>query len=372
MLKFDVVIVGAGISGLTLAERFATVLNKKVLIVEKRDHIGGNCYDYKDSNGITVHKYGPHIFHTNDEEVWKYMNNFTTFNNYEHKVLSKVDGEYYEFPINRNTINKFFNKDLKNDSGVQEFLDEIREKQIINPKNSEESVLMKIGKDLYEKFFKYYTIKQWDLSPSDLDRSVMERIPVRTNTDNRYFADKFQGIPENGYTKLFEKMLSHKNITIKLNTDYFKVKDDLKCDLLVYTGPVDKFFDYKFGKLKYRSLDVIFEEYKDKNFQPVAVVNYPNEEKFTRITEYKKFLKEASEKTVISKEYPKWGGEKFYPVLDEENKKINEKYQKEVEKLKNIIFAGRLANYKYYNMDQAFENALNLFSKIKNETEKKK
>ena len=225
-------------------------------------------------------------------------------------------------------------------------------------------VLMKIGKDLYEKFFKNYTIKQWDLSPKDLDKTVMERIPIRTNTDDRYFADKFQGIPVHGYTELFNKMLANKNITVKLNTDYFDIKNKLKSDLLIYTGPIDKFFDYKFGKLKYRSLNIVFEEYNKKSYQPVAVVNYPNEEKYTRITEYKKFLNENSKKTIISKEYPMWKGEPFYPVLDDENKKIKERYQKEVNKLNNVIFAGRLANYKYYNMDQAFENALNLFRKI--------
>jgi len=363
MYKYDIVIIGAGISGCVFAERFASI-GKTVLVLEKRDHIGGNCYDYKNNNGITIHKYGPHIFHTNNEDVWKYVNKFTTFNGYGHKVLSKIGGEYYEFPINRNTINKFYNKDFRNDEEVLEFLEKIRDKKITDPKNSEESVLMKIGEDLYEKFFKNYTIKQWDLSPKDLDKAVMERIPIRANTDDRYFADKFQGIPADGYTKLFKKMLSGKNITVKLNTDYFEIKNQLECGLLVYTGPLDKFFDYEFGKLKYRSLDIVFEEYEKKEFQPVAVVNYPNEEKYTRITEYKKFLNEFSDRTVVSKEYPQWKGEPYYPVLDDENKKINEKYQEEIGKLRNIIFAGRLANYKYYNMDQAFENALNIFNKL--------
>lgn len=365
MLKSDVVIIGAGISGLTFAERFAKILNKKVLIIEKRDHIGGDCYDYKDYNGITIHKFGPHIFHTNNEIVWNYVNKFSEFNKYEHKVLSMVDGEYYEFPINRNTINKYFNKCLATESEVSDFLDNKRDKSIIDPKNSEESVRKKIGKELYEKFFKNYTIKQWDLSPADLDKSVMERIPIRLNTDDRYFSDRFQGIPKEGYTKLFEKMVQNKNIHIMTGTDYFDVRNKLSYGLLIYTGPVDKFFDYKFGKLKYRSLDIIFEEHQKKSFQPVADVNYPNEEKFTRITEYKKFLSEDSDKTVISKEYPKWDGEPYYPVLDNANKEINDKYQKEIMKLKNVIFAGRLANYKYFNMDQAFDNALNIFYNIR-------
>ena len=213
MLKYDIIIVGAGISGCVFAERFASA-GKTVLMLEKRDHIGGNCFDYKDENGITIHKYGPHIFHTNNEDVWKYVNKFATFNTYEHKVLSRVDGEYYEFPINRNTINKFFDKNFTTEKEVETFLNEKRDKTIIEPKNSEESVLMKIGKDLYEKFFKNYTIKQWDLSPKDLDRAVMERIPIRTNTDDRYFSDKFQGIPKSGYTSLFKEMLSRKNITV--------------------------------------------------------------------------------------------------------------------------------------------------------------
>ena len=362
--KYDVIIVGAGISGCVFAERFADKGNK-VLILDRRNHLGGNCYDYKDKNGIIIHKYGPHIFHTSNEEVWTYVNKFSDFNNYEHRVLSRVNGKYHEFPINRNTINKFYSKNFKTDIEVVEFLDKIKDKTIEIPKNSEESVLMKIGKELYEKFFKNYTIKQWDLSPKDLEKSVMERIPIRTNTDNRYFADRFQGIPVDGYTELFNKMLTSKNITVKLNTDYFDIKNELKGDLLIYTGPIDKFFNYEFGRLKYRSLDIVFEEHNKKDYQPVATVNYPNEEKFTRITEYKKFLSEKSDKTVISKEYPRWGGEPFYPVLDDENKKINEKYQLKTKKTKKVIFVGRLANYKYFNMDQAFENALNLFDKIK-------
>jgi UDP-galactopyranose mutase len=358
--KYDIIIVGAGISGAVFAERFAD-MGKKVLVIDKRNHIGGNCYDYKSDSGITIHKYGPHIFHTNNEKVWNYVNQFAQFNDYTHKVLSSVDGELYEFPINRNTINKFFGKNLRSDDEVEEFLDNIRDKSIKNPKNSEEAVLSKIGKELYEAFFKNYTIKQWDVSPSSLDKSVMERIPIRTNTDDRYFTDKFQGIPKQGYTKLFEKMLDNKNIEIQLNIDFFDVRDQLKYDILVYTGPIDKFFDYKYGKLKYRSLDIVFEELNQKEAQKESVVNFPNDEKFTRISEYKKFLDERSQKTIISKEYPKWSGEPYYSVLDRTNKLLSEKYKREIKSIKDVIFVGRLADYAYYNMDQAFDNALNLF-----------
>ncbi len=362
--KYDIIIVGAGISGAVFAERFAD-MGKKVLVIDKRNHIGGNCYDYKSDSGITVHKYGPHIFHTNNEKVWNYVNQFAQFNDYTHKVLSSVDGELYEFPINRNTINKFFGKNLRTDDEVEEFLDNIRDKSIKNPKNSEEAVLSKIGKELYEAFFKNYTVKQWDVSPSSLDKSVMERIPIRTNTDDRYFTDKFQGIPKQGYTKLFEKMLDNKNIEIQLNIDFFDVRDQLKYDTLVYTGPIDKFFDYKYGKLKYRSLDIVNEKTSKEIFQIVAQVNYPNDNDFTRITEHKHFLDENTNTTIISKEYPKWGGEPFYPVLDKDSQILSNKYNNEAKKQENIIFVGRLANYAYYNMDVAFENALNLFEKNK-------
>ena len=361
--KYDVVVIGAGISGSVLAERFASV-GKSVLVIDKREHIGGNCYDYKSDSGITVHKYGPHIFHTNDEGVWKYVNNFSEFNDYTHKVLSCVNSELFEFPINRNTINKFFDKKFVNNEDVERFLEKIRDKSIKNPKNSEEAVLNKVGEELYEAFFKKYTIKQWDISPADLDRAVMERVPIRTDTDDRYFTDKYQGVPKEGYTRLFENMLNHKNIDIKLNTDYFDVKNNLQYNTLVYTGPVDKFFDYKYGKLRYRSLDIIFEEMHKEDYQETSVINYPNDEKFTRITEYKKFLNEKSDKTIISKEYPTWDGELYYPVLDDKNKELSRKYNKETRQYKNVIFAGRLANYAYYNMDQTFKNALDLFSNL--------
>ncbi len=358
--KYDIVIVGAGISGSVFAERSAN-MGKSVLILDKRNHIGGNCYDYKSNSGIMVHKYGPHIFHTNNEKVWKYVNKFAKFNNYTHKVLSKIDDDLFEFPINRNTINKFFDKKFKTDDEVKYFLDSVRDKSIKKPKNSEDAILSRIGVELYEAFFKQYTIKQWDISPRELDRTVMERIPIRTNIDDRYFTDKFQGIPIEGYTKLFENMLNNRNIDIQLDTNFFDIKDKLRCNTLVYTGPIDKFFEYKYGKLKYRSLDIKFETINMEKFQDVGVVNYPNEKNFTRITEYKKFLDEDSNKTIISKEYPRWDGELYYPVLDKENKLLNEKYKNEIKKLKNVIFIGRLANYKYYNMDQAFENALDLY-----------
>jgi|WetSurMetagenome_2_1015567.scaffolds.fasta_scaffold03885_1 UDP-galactopyranose mutase len=365
--NYDIIIVGAGISGAVLAERYANILNKKVLIIEKRNHISGNCYDYVDGNGILISKYGAHLFHTNFEDVWRYVNNFSKWYPYHHKVLSFVEGKLVPVPVNITTVNSIFNINIKNEREMREWIGANAVK-IENPKNSEESALSRVGKVLYEKMFKNYTKKQWDLWPRELDSSVMDRIPVRTNFEDGYFSDKFQALPEDGYTAVFDNMLNSKRIDIELNTDFFKIKDKIgKHDKLFFTGPIDEFFDYKFGKLQYRCLNFEFENHRKKFFQTNSVINYPNGNKFTRIVEYKHFSRiKKGEMTTISKEYPTWEGEPCYPVPRPVNNEIYKKYELEAKRLEkeNIYLVGRLANYKYINIDQAFKNSLDLFNNM--------
>jgi UDP-galactopyranose mutase len=366
-MPYDIIIVGAGISGATLAERYATQLNKKILILEKRDHIGGNCYDYYNSDGILVSKYGAHIFHTSYEDVWEYVSKFTKWRPYQHKVLSSVDGKLVPVPVNITTVNMLLGLNIKSEEEMKQWLDK-NSVHIENPKNSEEMALTRVGPVLYEKLFKHYTEKQWNAKPSELAASVIGRIPVRTNFDDGYFSDPHQAIPKEGYTKLFEKMLDHPNITVMLNTDYFTFKDKLQgYEKFFFTGPIDQFFGYKFGKhLQYRSLRFEFETHDKEYFQSNAVINYPNDHDYTRIVEYKYFTGQRHPKTTISKEFPTWEGEPYYPVHSKENIELYETYKKEAEESekKGIHFVGRLANYKYFNMDQAFKNALELFDKL--------
>lgn len=378
-MKYDVIVVGAGISGSVMAERYANKLGKKVLVIEKRNHIGGNCYDFYDGAGILVSKYGAHLFHTNHDDVWKYVHNFSEFSKYEHKVLGKVDGKLVPIPVNITTVNMLLGTAIKNEAEMDEWLKKNQVKND-NPKNGREAALARVGEVLYEKIFKNYTKKQWDKYPEELDASVLNRIPVRNNFDDRYFSDIYQGQPEEGYTKLFEKMLSHSNIEVRLNTDFFEIKDSLEYELLFYTGPIDKYFDYKYAKeanLEYRSLKFEFETYDKEYFQENSVINYPNEQNFTRIVEYKYFTGQIHPKTTISKEfsttYDPEVNEPYYPVPNPKNKKIFKKYQSEAENLEKngIYFVGRLANYKYFNMDEAFKNALDLFYKINPQVDKK-
>jgi UDP-galactopyranose mutase len=366
--KYDIIVAGAGISGATLAERFATVCHKKVLVIEKRDHIGGNCYDYVDEAGVLVSKYGAHIFHTNYEDVWEYVGKFTDWFPYVHKVVSVVDGKIVPVPVNITTVNLLFGLSIQSEEEMKLWL----QKQIVpmqSPQNSEESALSRVGPALYEKMFKLYTQKQWDVSPKELDASVLDRIPVRTNFDDRYFTDEHQGMPKEGYTKLFEKMLNHPNITLKLNTDYFTLQKELPKEApLFFTGPIDGFFGYKFGeKLQYRSIRFVFESFTREFYQDHAVINYPNDHEYTRIVEYKHLTGQNCANTTISKEYPTWDGEPYYPVPSKRNREVYDAYQKEALTIeaKHTYFVGRLANYKYFNMDQAFKNALDLFTRVK-------
>ena len=282
---FDYLIVGAGFAGSVLAERLATQANKKVLIIDKREHIGGNAYDYYNNDGILIHKYGPHIFHTNSKEVFEYLGQFTPWRPYEHKVLASVDGQLVPIPINVDTINKLYNLNLSS-ADVENFFAERAEK-VDRIKTSEDVVVCKVGRELYEKFFRGYTRKMWNLDPSELDASVTARVPTRTNRDDRYFTDTYQAMPLYGYTHMFSNMLSHKNIKIMLNTDYKEIIDVIPHRKLVFTGPVDEYFNYCYGKLPYRSLEFKFETVDKEVFQPTGTVNYPNEQLYTRITDFK-------------------------------------------------------------------------------------
>lgn len=363
-MKYDYLIAGAGFAGSVMAERIASQLNKKVLLVEKRDHIGGNAYDEFDRHGILIHKYGPHIFHTNSKEVFDYLSQFTQWIPYEHKVLAKLNGAVYPIPINRVTINKLYNLNLNSDKEVEEFYSRVKEKR--SPiLNSEDIIVNQVGIDLFEKFFKHFTKKQWNLEPRELSPSVCGRIPVRTNDDCRYFTDKYQFMPKDGYTKMFEKLLENKNIEIVLNTDYKELLNAITFDKLIYTGPIDYFFDYKFGKLPYRSIRFEYTNYKQEYFQENSVINYVAGESYTRVTEYKYLTGQKSGSTTVSYEFPEMNGEPYYPTLTESSKEIFNKYKQEAGKIKNVHFTGRLANFQYYNMDQVVAAALKMFEEMK-------
>jgi UDP-galactopyranose mutase len=359
---FDYLVVGAGFAGAVLAERLASQANKKVLIIDKRNHVGGNTYDHFNNDGILVHKYGPHIFHTNSKEIYDYLGKFTPWRPYEHRVLASVDGMLVPIPINLNTINKLYGLNLCSDE-VDQFLQSKAEKKerIIT---SEDVVVSKVGRELYEKFFKGYTKKQWDLDPSELDASVTSRIPTRNNRDDRYFTDTYQGMPLHGYTKMFENMLSHPNIKIMLNTDYKEIEDEIPYKEMIYTGPIDYYFDYCYGKLPYRSLEFKFETFETDTFQATGTVNYPNEHPYTRSTEFKYLTGQKHAKTTVVYEYPKAEGDPYYPVPRPENAELYKKYQMLAAETKAVYFTGRLATYKYYNMDQVVAQSLTLFKKI--------
>ena len=359
---FDYLIVGAGLAGATMAERLAKISGKKVLIVDKRNHIGGNTYDFYNEDGILVHKYGPHIFHTNSREIFNYLGNFTEWRPYEHRVLASVDGIMVPIPINLNTINSLYGLQL-NSEEVDAFFEKRAEKKK-SIRTSEDVVVNKIGRELYEKFFRGYTRKQWNLDPSELDASVTARIPTRNNKDNRYFTDTYQAMPLHGYTRMFEKMLDHPNIRVMLNTDYKDIVREIQYDKMIYTGPVDYFFDYKYGKLPYRSLDFKFETIEAENYQPTGTVNYPNDQAYTRITEFKYLTGQKHPKTSIVYEFPKEHGDPYYPIPRQENAVLYKKYEELAESIPNVYFTGRLATYKYYNMDQVVAQSLTLFKKI--------
>ncbi len=359
---FDYMIVGAGFAGSVMAERLASVYGKKVIMVEKRPHIGGNAYDHYNDDGLLVHKYGPHIFHTNSQDVFDYLSRFTEWRPYMHRVLASVDGQLMPIPINLTTINQYFGLNLTAFE-VEAFLQKLAEKRD-TIRTSEDVIITKVGKELYEKFFRNYTRKQWGLDPSELDSTVIARIPVRSNRDDRYFSDKYQVMPLHGYTRMFERMLDHPNIKILLNTDYHEVKDVIPYREMIFTGPVDEYFDFCFGKLPYRSLKFRHETHSQEKFQEAPVVNFPNEYPYTRCTEFKCLTGQEHPKTSVVYEYPTAEGDPYYPVPRPENQELYRKYEALAKETPGVHFVGRLATYKYYNMDQVVAQALTLCTKI--------
>jgi len=361
-MNFKYIIVGAGLAGLTMAERIANVCDEKVLVIEKRNHIGGNIYDSYNEDGILVHNYGPHIFHTNDQGVYRYLSDFTKWNDFWHRVLTYVDGNLIPMPITVETINKLYNLNL-DCSEVEEFLKK-QAVQIEDIKTSKDVALSKVGQDIYEKIFESYTKKQWGVDPGELDTSVISRIPIRLNRDTRYFNDKYQGMPSQGYTKMCEKMVANKNIKIMLNTDYKEVINGITYDTLIYTGATDEYYQNKYGKLSYRSINFVFETYDKEEFQEAPVVNYPNDYDYTRITEFKKLSWQEHKKTTICKEFPCAQGEPYYPFPTKECKALFARYEEDMKNESKVIFIGRLAEYRYYNMDAVVRRALDAFEQL--------
>lgn len=360
---FDYLIVGGGFAGSVLAERLASQLDLRVLIVDRRSHIGGNAYDCLDDAGVLIHRYGPHIFHTNAQRVVDYLSQFTEWCPYEHRVLAQVDGQQVPIPINLTTLNKLYGLDL-DEAGAAKFL-VARATPLPQITSSRDVVVSQVGEELYQKFFEGYTRKQWGVDASQLDKMVTARVPTRTNADDRYFQDTFQAMPLHGYTRMFERMTDHPNITFWPDTDFAAVKDTVRYDQLVYCGPVDEYFGHCFGKLPYRSLRFAHQTLDQEQFQHVAVVNYPAPEvPFTRITEYKHLTGQQHAKTSITHEYPTDEGDPYYPIPAPENAALYRRYEALAESTEGVTFTGRLGTYRYYNMDQVVAQSLALFNRI--------
>jgi UDP-galactopyranose mutase len=359
---YDFLVVGAGFAGSVLAERLAAGSGKSVLLCDRREHIGGNAYDQADEAGILVHKYGPHIFHTNSREIFNYLSQFTAWRVYEHRVLALVEGKLLPIPINLDTINKLYDLSL-NEREVEQFL-AARAIPCKSPRTSEQVTLSRVGRDLYEKFFRSYTRKQWGLDPSELDAQVAARIPVRSNRDDRYFTDQFQSMPKHGFTRMFENMLDHPNIDVLVGIDYRDLRKQVKFRQLIFTGPVDEFFDFRFGKLPYRSLRFEHKTLNQEWHQPVAVVNYPNNFDYTRVTEFKHLTGQQHSRTSIVFEYPQARGDAYYPIPQPANAAIYARYRELAQNRRDVHFVGRLATYRYYNMDQVIGQALTLYRKL--------
>lgn len=359
---FDYLIVGAGFAGSVLAERLGRGSNKKVLLCDKRPHIGGNAYDHYNEDGILVHKYGPHIFHTNSAEVFEYLSRFTQWRPYEHRVRASVDGKILPIPINLDTINSLYGLNLTS-AELEAFYKRVAEPRE-RIRTSEDVVVSQVGRELYEKFFRNYTRKQWGLDPSELDSSVTSRIPTRTNRDDRYFTDTYQFMPLHGYTRMFENMLDHPNIKVLLNCDYREIKNEIPYREMIYTGPIDAYFGYCYGKLPYRSLEFKHETHDVRVYQSAPVINYPNDHQYTRVTEFKYLTGQDHSRTSIVYEFPKSEGDAYYPVPRKENAAIYAKYKALADASREAHFVGRLATYKYYNMDQIVAQALTVYSKM--------
>jgi UDP-galactopyranose mutase len=359
---FDYLIVGAGFAGSVLAERLANELGMKVLLVDKRTHIGGNAFDTYDASGVLIHPYGPHIFHTNNLEILDYLSRFTQWRPYQHRVLASVDGQLVPIPINLDTVNKLYGLNLNADQLEDWFAARAEKKERIE--TSEDVVVAKVGRELYEKFFRGYTRKQWGLDPSQLDATVTARVPTRTNRDDRYFTDKYQAMPLHGYTAMFANMLKHPNIKVLLNCDYREIVDSVPWQRMIYTGPIDTFYDHRFGRLPYRSLEFVHQTLPQSQYQSVGTVNYPNDYPYTRISEFKHITGQTHEQTSIVFEYPKAEGDPYYPIPASEPKALYSRYEELTKHESKVRFVGRLATYQYYNMDQIVGQALRTFEKI--------
>ena len=359
---FDFLVVGAGFAGAVVAERLATQAGRRVLLVDRRPHIGGNAYDEYDDAGVLVHRYGPHIFHTNSQSVVRYLSAFTEWRPYQHRVLASVDGRLVPMPISVDTINELYGMTL-DAAGMRNYLASVAEPRE-EIRTSEDVVVSQVGRDLYEKFFRGYTRKQWGMDPSELESSVASRVPARANRDRRYFTDQYQVMPLHGYTRMFQRMLSHTNIKVMLNTDWREVDGVIPYKEIVYTGPVDEFFGYSHGPLAYRSLDFHFETHNLDVYQPAAVVNYPNDYDYTRVTEFKYLTGQVHPKTTIVYEYPSDSGDPYYPVPRPENTERYRLYKADADREDGVHFVGRLATYRYYNMDQVVAQALAAFRRM--------
>jgi UDP-galactopyranose mutase len=359
---FDWLIVGAGFAGSVLAERLASQRNDRVLLIDRRPHIGGNAYDCYDDAGLLIHRYGPHIFHTNCRQIFDYLSQFTSWRPYEHRVLAEVDGMLVPIPINLDTVNRLYGLDLSSEELEVWFAQ--RAEEVAEIRTSEDVVISRVGRELYEKFFKGYTRKQWGVDPCELDKSVTARVPTRTNRDDRYFGDEFQFMPLHGYTRMFERMLSPQNIRVMLKTDFRDVRDEVAYRRLIFTGPIDEYFDYRFGRLPYRSLRFEHVTHNKEWHQPVAVVNYPQTNEYTRVTEHKHLTGQRSSHTSLTYEYPSDTGDPYYPIPRPENAERFRKYDELARETPDTWFVGRLATYRYYNMDQVVGQALATFRRI--------
>jgi UDP-galactopyranose mutase len=366
--RYDVLVAGAGYAGTVMAERLASQCDLGVLVVDRRPHIAGNAFDYLDEHGVRVHAYGPHIFHTNSREIVAYLSQFTDWRPYEHRVVAQVGDRRLPLPINRTTVNELYGLDLRTEEQVAAFYDERRE-AVERIRTSEDAVVAKVGRDLYEKFFRGYTRKQWDRDPSELHASVCARIPVRTNTDDRYFTDWHQAMPSEGYTAMFERMLAHPNIDVSLGTELEDVRDEVEHGHLVYTGPIDAFFGSRFGRLPYRSLEweLRNEPTPDGGLVlPAGSVNFPSEEvPYTRITEFRRLTGQSPHRSsTLAVEYPRSEGDPYYPIPRDDTRALYRRYEALAAELPDVTFVGRLARYQYLNMDQVVGQALSAFAKL--------
>ncbi len=368
MASYDVLVVGAGFAGSVMAERLASRAGLRVLVVDRRPHIAGNAFDELDEHGVLVHRYGPHIFHTNAEKVWQYLSGFTDWIDYEHRVLAVVDGKTLPMPINRTTLNELYGLSLETEEDVERFLADRAEPRA-RMETSEDSVVARFGWDLYEKFFRGYTTKQWGMDPRELHAQVCARIPVRFNTDDRYFGDAFQRMPAEGYTAMFSRLLEHERIDVRLGVEYTDVKDEVEFGHLVWTGPIDELYGYRYGKLPYRSLEFETRSQPTPDLelvQPVAVVNYPAPDvAYTRITEYRHMTGQLRHDwTTLHVEYPRAEGDPYYPIPKAENRELYKRYEALSEQEGGVTFVGRLARYQYLNMDQVVGQALATYERL--------